>query len=48
MEKEFNSDQLRGILEDLYGEVLLLLEECPGIYYASIRQNETDTFSYEY
>lgn len=48
MAKEFNCDQLRDILEDLYGEVLFLLEECPGVYYASIRQNETDAFSYEY
>lgn len=48
MKKDFNYEQLRGILEDLYGEVLFLLEECPGVYYASIRQDETDVFSDEY
>ena len=31
MDKDFNVDQLRDILTDLYGEVLSLLEECPGI-----------------
>lgn len=48
MEREFNCDQLRYILEELYGEVLFISEECPSVYYASIRQNETDAFSYEY
>ena len=48
MDKDFNVDQLRDILEDLYGEVLSLLEECPGVYYASVRQDEADTFPHEY
>lgn len=42
MEKDFNNDKLRDILTELYGEVLSLSEECLGVYYFSVRQNETD------
>ena len=48
MEKEFNYDQLQNILEELYGEVLSLSEECSGVCYVSLRQNETDIFPHEY
>lgn len=48
MEKEFNYNQLQDILEELYGEVLSLSEECPGVCYVSARQDETDTFSHVY
>ena len=48
MKKELNYNQLHNVLEDLYGEVLSLLEECPGVYYASVRQDEADTFPHEY
>lgn len=48
MKNEFNYNQLHNVLEDLYGEVLSLSEECPGVCYASVRQDEADTFSHEY
>lgn len=48
MEKEFNCDQLRDILEERYGEVLSLSEEYPGVCYASVRRNEADIFLCEY
>ena len=48
MERESNYNQLRYILEELYGEVLSLSEECPGVYYTSVKQNETDILPHEY
>ena len=48
MDKDCNVDQLRDILAELYGEVLSLQQECPGVCYASVRQDEADTFSHEY
>lgn len=48
MERKSNYNQLRNILEELYGEVLFLSEECPGVCYASVRQNETNILPHEY
>lgn len=48
MEKEFDYNQLRNVLENLYGEVLSLSEECPGVCYTSVKPAEVDIFAYEY
>lgn len=48
MEKEFDYDRLRGILSNRYGEILSLMEECPGVLYVSAKRDETDGVPCEY
>ena len=43
-----NYDCLLNMLNDVYGEIVLHKEECPGVYYITARKNEFDIFLHEY
>ena len=48
MEKDFNCDWMRDVLSELYGEIVSLTEECPGVCHISVRENEMDVLLHEY
>lgn len=48
MEDTYDLHDFAAALSEVYGEIIAMQEECPGIYYVSARRDEAELFGQEY